>query len=146
MSGKLEKQSRWTTRRKILVAFLILVGAATVATMPGLFWELYKANRALRGFSEALIARQYGSAYDFGSNEFLASVDYSTFVKVHDGLIARMGDLKSIEITHSEIKDRTDGWYGTAEVNMNFSRGSLPFIFILKKQNSSWKIYSYHEQ
>jgi hypothetical protein len=139
-------KSKWTTRRKILVAFLIPLAISLLVVMPALFWELHEANTALHSFSNALIAKRYGPAYDSASKEFRASVDLPTFTKVHDGLTARMGDLKSIEITSSEVKDRVDGWYGTAEVNMNFAHGSLPFSFILKKEDSSWKIYSYHEQ
>jgi len=139
-------KSKWTTRRKILVALLILPAISLLVVMPALFWELHEANTALHSFNNALIAKQYGPAYDSASKEFRESVDFATFTKVHDGLIVRMGDLKSIEITSSEVKDRGDGWYGTAEVDMNFARGSLPFTFILKKENNSWKIYSYHEQ
>jgi hypothetical protein len=139
-------KSKWTTRRKVLVAFLILFGISTLVIMPALFWELHQANRALHGFCDALIAKQYKPAYDSTSKEFQASVDFQNFTKVHDGLTLRMGDLKSVEITQSEVKERSDGWYGTAETTMNFVRGSLNFTYILKKNNGSWKIYSYHEE
>jgi len=139
-------KSKWTTRRKVLAAFLAMVGISTMVIMPTLFWELHAADKALHGFCDALIAKQYKPAYDFTSKEFQASVDFQKFTKVHDDLTARMGDLKSIEITHSEVKDRSDGWYGTAETTMDFARGSLNFTYILKKNNGSWKIYSYHEE
>jgi hypothetical protein len=138
--------SEWTTPRKFLAAFLILAGTAMVVIMSGLFWELHEANRALHSFSDALIAKQYDSAYNLTSKEFRGSVDFQKFVNVHDGLTVRMGDLKSVEVIHSEVKDRSDGWYGTVESSINFSRGSSTFIFILKKENHSWKIYSYHEE
>lgn len=117
-----------------------------VVILPRLFWHLHEANRALHGFSDALIAKRYGPAYGFTSKEFRASTDFPSFVKIHDGLTLRIGDLKSIEITRSELNQRHDAWYCTAEADMNFSRGSLTFTFILKKENSSWKVYSYHEQ
>ena len=117
-----------------------------VVILPGLFWELHEANRVLRSFTDGLIAKQYGQAYDLTSKEFRASTDFPTFVKIHDGLTLRIGDLKSVEVDNREVKDRGKGMYGTAEVSMNFSRGSLTFIFDLKKENNSWKIYSYHEQ
>jgi hypothetical protein len=72
-------------------------------------------------------------------------VDFQKFTKVHDGLTLRMGDLKSVEITHSEVKDQSDGKYGTAETTMDFARGSLNFTYILKKNDGHWKVYSYHE-
>jgi hypothetical protein len=123
-----------------------LAGTAMVVIMPGLFWELHEANTVLRGFSDALIAKHYGPAYNFTSKEFQALVDFQNFTKVHDGLTLRMGDLKSVEITHSEVKDQSDGWYETAETTMNFARGSLNFTYILKKNDGQWKVYSYHEE
>lgn len=135
---------KWTTRRKVLVAFLILAGISLVVVMPTLFWELHEATKALHGFCDALIAKQYKSAYDLTSKEFQASVDFQEFAKVHDDLTARMGDLKSIKVIHSEVKDQ-DGWHGTAETAMNFARGTLNFTFILKKSDGRWKVYSYHE-
>jgi hypothetical protein len=114
--------------------------------MSGLFWELHEANKALRGFSDALIAKQYERAYQFTSPELRATADYPTFVKVHDGLTLRSGDLKNVEVSQSEVKEHSDGWYAAVDADMVFAHGSLPFVFILKKENSSWKIYSYHEQ
>ena len=111
MSEETVTKSKWTTRRKVLAAFLAMVGISTMVIMPTLFWELHAADKALHGFCDALIAKQYKPAYDFTSKEFQASVDFQKFTKVHDDLTARMGDLKSIEITHSEVKDRSDGWY-----------------------------------
>jgi hypothetical protein len=146
MSEETVTKSKWTARRKVLTALLILVVISTMVIMPTLFWELHEANKVLHGFCDALIIKQYKLAYDFTSKEFQTSVDFQNFIKVHDGLTLRMGDLKSVEITHSEIKDQSDGWYGTAETTMNFARGSLVFTYILKKINGSWKIYSYHEE
>jgi hypothetical protein len=145
VSEKAVIKPKWTIKRKVLVAFLILVGISLVVIMPTLFWELHEANKALRGFCDALIAKQYKSAYDLTSKEFQASVAFQKFTKVHDDLTARMGDLKSVEITQSEVKDQ-DGWHGTAETTMNFAHGSLNFTFILKKNDGFWKVYSYHEE
>jgi hypothetical protein len=139
-------KSKRTKRRKILVAIGILFAVPLVVIMPGLFWELHEATTALHGFTDALIAKQYERAYEFTSPEFRGATDYPTFVKAQDGLTIRMGDLKDVEVSHAEIKDRTDGWHGTAEVEMNFARGNLEFDYVLKKENHSWKIYGYQEQ
>jgi len=139
-------KSKWTRRRKILVVLAIPLAISLVVVAPGLFWELHKANTALRSFTDALVAKQYKQAYESASLEFRSASDYQTFVKVHDGLNLRMGDLKNVDVSEIEIKDRSNGWYGTADVDMNFARGSLAFVFVLKKEKGSWKIYSYHEQ
>jgi hypothetical protein len=80
---------KWSIRRKILVALLILPCISLVVVMPMLFWELHEANKVLRSFCDALVAKQYRSAYASASEEFQTSVDFQTFVKVHDGLTLR---------------------------------------------------------
>lgn len=145
MSEETVTKPKWTARRKVLAAFLTLVGISLIGIMPTLFWELHEANKALHGFSDALIAKEYKSAYNLTSKEFQESVDFQKFAKVHGDLALRMGDLKSVEITHSEVKDQSDGWHGTAETTMNFARGTLNFTYILKKNDGHWKVYSYHE-
>jgi hypothetical protein len=146
MDEELKVKSKWTMRRKLLVTFALLIGVVMVVILPGVFWELHEANSALHGFSDALIAKQYARAYDLTSQELRASTDFSAFVKVHDGLTVRFGDLKKIDVNQSNVKDQKDGWYATINAHMIFARGSLPFVFILKKDNESWKIYSYHEE
>lgn len=146
MSEESITKPKWSTRRKVLTAVLILTVIPMVVIFPGLFWELHQANKALQGFTDALIAKQYGQAYDLTSKEFRASTDFSTFVKAHDGLTLRIGYLKYVSVGDREIKDKGHGMYGTAEVSMNFSRGMLTFVFNLKKEDGSWKIYSYHEE
>jgi hypothetical protein len=139
-------KSKWTKRRKILVAIAVPIAISLLVIMPGLAWELHKASTAIHFFTDALIAKQYKQAYESTCVEFRATTDYPTFVKVHDGLTLRMGDLNKVEVSEMEIKERSDGWHGTADVDMKFARGSLAFVFVLKKENQSWKIYSYHEQ
>jgi hypothetical protein len=135
---------KWTTRRKLLVAFGVLIGSAMVVIPSGLFWELHEANTAFRGFTGALIAKQYERAYDFTSPALRATADYATFVNVHDGLTLRMGNLESVEINKSEVNERKDGWYATLDACLVFDHGSLPFV--LKKAGRSWEIYNYREQ
>lgn len=146
MSELLVKRREWTTRKKVLVGFLTMAAIGFVTIMPALAWQLHEANNSLRVFGNALIAKQYVAAYALTSEEFRASVDFSKFKQANEGLVARMGDLKDLRIAESEIRERTDGWHGTAEADLNFSRGILPFTFILKKENGSWKIHSYQEQ
>jgi hypothetical protein len=127
------------------VGLLALVLVATIAILPGVFWELHRANAALHGFSDALVAKDYGRAYGLTSPTLQSNTKYDVFVKIHRDLEARFGDLKQIEIGNSEVNDRTDAWYGTAEANMIFAKGQVPFIFTLKKEKNEWKIYGYRE-
>ena len=135
-----------TVGRKLLIAFLVLISVSLVVVMPTLFWELHEANKALHGFCDALMTKQYRSAYSVTTKEFQTSLNFEEFTQTHDALVTRMGDLKSVEITHSEIKKQGDGWLGTAEANMNFARGNLSFIYTLKNNDGTWKVYNYREE
>lgn len=139
-------KSKLITWRKALITLAILIGATMVVILPGVFWELHQANVAFRSFSEALISGQYERAYDFAAPELRSTTDYASFVKVHESLNTRMGSLEHVETSHSEVQDKTDGWYATIDAQLVFVRGSLPFVFVLRKHNHSWEIYSYHER
>lgn len=145
MNRETVTKPKWSVRRKILVGLLILPCISLLVVVPTLSWELHEANKALHGFCDALITKQYKSAYDSTAKEFQASVDFQKFTNVHDGLTLRVGDLKSVEVTHSEVKEQSDGWHGTAETTMNFVNGTLNFTYILKKDHGHWAVYSYHE-
>jgi hypothetical protein len=139
-------KSKWTTRRKVLTLVAVLACAPMLAIPLGLFWELHEANKCPRGFSDALIAKEYERAYDFTSPELRAAADYPSFLKINDGLTLRMGALKSVDVENSEIKDHIYGWSGTVDADLTFERGTLSFVFVLKKTRGAWKIYSYREQ
>jgi hypothetical protein len=140
-------KSKWTRRRKIVVAFAILPAVLLFAVIfPYFFWELHRANAALHGLTDALIAKQPEQAYEFTSSDFRAATDYPTFVKSQEALTLRMGDLKEAHVSQTDCKERSDGWHCTADVEMNFARGTLEFVFVLKKGNQSWKLFGYQEQ
>jgi hypothetical protein len=146
MSEKPQMKMKWLTLRNLIIAFAVLTGLAMAAIAPGLFWELHKANQALTLFGEALIAKQYDKAYNLTAKELRNVSDYPNFVKAHNDLTNRMGNLRKIHINQSSVKDKSDGWYGTMDAEFIFDRGNLPFAVILKKEDQSWKIYSYHEE
>jgi Protein of unknown function (DUF3887) len=131
--------------QKMLVASAILLGALVFVALSSTVWQLHEANNAFDTFTGALIARNYAAAYQSTSSEFRAATNYDAFVKVHQGLVDRMGELKQVETTQSETNEHHDGWYGTVNADLIFAKGTLQFSFTLKKQNGAWKIYSYHE-
>ena len=80
------------------------------------------------------------------SEELKQITNFDAFVHTHEMLSARIGDLERIEMEQAEIKDEKNGWFATVNTKLYFSRGSLDFIFVLKKEGRVWKVYSYHEQ
>jgi hypothetical protein len=136
----------WTKTKKIVVAFVAMTGVLMIAILPGVFWELHQANKTLRDFSGSLIAKDYARAYSLTSPELQKFTDYKAFVKVHEDLNSRLGNLTQADVNQTEVNDQSDGWYATASVHMIFTNASLPFTFVLKKENRTWKVYSYHQQ
>jgi len=136
----------WSKRKKILVTIAAVLLVPTMVFLPGIMWEFHQANKALRTFEKALREKHYQQAYELTTKELQSTSDYATFLKAHENLTSRFGDLQRIEISSSKVEDRSDAWYGFFEVSLAFSRGAnVPFSFVLKKQDGIWKIYSYHE-
>jgi hypothetical protein len=139
--------SSWSTRKKLVIAAVVLIYLIFPAIIFGsLFVDLYQAFRTLHEFGDALIAKRYVYAYSMTTQELQEVSNYSTFLKVHGHLTQRVGDLKEIKVDQMSVKERNHGWYATSEADLIFSRGTLTFDFTLKKENQSWKIYSYREQ
>jgi hypothetical protein len=136
----------WTKTKRTVAALIAIVGVLMIAILPGVFWELHEANKTLRDFSGYLIAKDYARAYSVTSPELQKFTDYHAFVKVHEDLNSRLGDLTQAEVNQIEVNDQRDGWYATASVHLIFANASLPFTFVLKKENRTWKVYSYHQQ
>ena len=72
--------------------------------------------------------------------------DFRAFSKVHSDLVARVGELKQINIEQVETQALHGGWYSNAETRMIFERGDLRFLFVLKNEDKTWKVVSYQEQ
>jgi hypothetical protein len=136
----------WSRRKKILVLIAAVVAVPMVVILPGVFWELHQANKALQTFGSAIEANQYRQAYELTTTELQDTADFATFQKTNESMISRFGNLQRIEVSSSKVENQGKGWYGYFEVSLVFSRGaSVPFSFVLKKQGDSWKIYNYRE-
>jgi hypothetical protein len=136
----------WTKTKKVIVAFVAITGVLMIAILPGVFWELHEANKALRDFNSSLIAKDYVRAYSLTAPELQRFTDYKAFVKVHEDLNTKLGNLAEAEINQTEVNDQRDGWFATTSVHLIFRDASLPFTFVLKKEGPAWKVYSYHQQ
>jgi len=139
-------KSKWTIRRKVLTTGLIFAVVSFALTMFWVSWELHEFNQGLRIYCDALKSKDFQRAYGLTSQEFRATVNFQTFLRAHNDLTLRLGDLKSIDIRESKAQERDDGWYGSAETDMIFSKGSLTVDFVLRKQDGTWKINSYQER
>ena len=139
-------KTKWTTKKKVLVVVIAALLLISVPIFAHLFWEIHEAKMALRAFNQALIAKDYQRAYNLTTPALRANVDYAPFVKVQDGLTARVGALRSSDTSEAEVRDDENGNLATIRARLIFERGELPFVFVLKKQGGSWLINSFNEQ
>ena len=145
MPGEMLAKPKMPIWQKLLVGFAVLAGISMVVALSQPVWQLRNADKAFDNFADALVAKNYVEAYQYTAQELRAVTDYDAFVKIHQGLTDRMGDLKKVGMNQFEVKERHDGWYGTLDADLVFANGDLNFSFTLKKENGAWKIYSYHE-
>jgi hypothetical protein len=146
MSDTQLAKPKWTRRKKVIVAAVAIVLAISVPIFAHLFWEIHEAKVVLGVFNQALIAKDYQKAYSLTTPALRANVDYSAFVKVQDGLTARVGALKSSDDGEAEVRDDENGNFATIRTSLVFERGQLPFVFVLKKESGHWLIYRFNEQ
>jgi hypothetical protein len=137
---------KWTKRKKVVVLVVSIWILISVRMFTHLFWELYQAKEALGVFSQALIAKDYQKAYSLTTPALKANVDYAAFVKVQDGLTARVGALQSFDNSEAAVRNDDNGPVATIRTRLVFERGRLPFVFVLKKESGRWLIYSLNEQ
>ena len=137
--------TQWSVRKKIVLSLAVLVLLPVVTVAPYLFWQLHEAGDSLHSFGDALIAKDYQRAYKLTEPTLQSFSSFEAFLKAHEGLTGRFGNLKSLSWATLNVKKQEDDWYATADVQLQFERAMVPFTFVLKKSNQ-WRVYSYHEQ
>ena len=138
--------TQWSMKKKVVLVIGLAVFLPLVTIVPGLFWQLHEADSCLRNFGDELARKDYAAAYRETSPELRSVTDFTHFVSINQTLVVRTGGLESVHVSSSSVRRREGTWWATADVEVIFNRGSLPFTFILKKQDQGWQIYSYQEQ
>lgn len=137
--------TQWSVRKKIVLGLAAFVLLPVVTVAPYLFWQLNKAGDSLHSYGDALIAKDYQRAYGLTDRTFQSFSSFEVFLKAHEGLTGRFGNLRSLSWATLNVKKHEDYWYATADVQLQFERAMVPFTFVLKKSDQ-WRVYSYHEQ
>lgn len=133
-------------RKRALYVILSLVAAIAVTAYGLLFVQMHAASAALRQYTEALVSEDYERAYNLTNPDFKEALSQAQFVEQQTTLKNRLGRLKAVTIGPSETEGNQSGWSSTVGANFEFDRGSLEFVFVMKKDGSSWGVYSYREQ
>jgi hypothetical protein len=146
MSEKPQVKLKWTNRKKAVVVVVAILFLIIVPIFTHLFWEIHESKGVFRTFQNALIAKNYQTAYNLTTPALKANVDYAAFVKVLDALTTRVGAFQNFNISEAEVRNDENGHFATIRTRLVFERGQLPFVFILKRESDRWLIYSFNEQ
>jgi len=146
MQVESKAKPKWTKKKKMIVAFIVVVVVIATPIFARLFWEIHEAGKAFSTFNQALVAKDYPKAYALTTPELKTNVSYDAFVGVQSGLATRVGALRSFDSIQTEVRDDENGYFATIRSQLVFERGSLPFVFVLKKENGSWLVNSFKEQ
>ncbi len=137
---------KWSKWKKATVAVVVVALFIALPIFAHLFWEIHKARQVFAAFNQALIARDYQKAYNLTAPALMSNVSYEAFVGVENGLAARVGGLQRTDISESSVRDDKNGDFATIRTRLIFERRQLPFVYVLKKENGRWLIYSFNEQ
>jgi len=146
MAEQLSEKTKPRTRRKTLYIILGVVAAIAVTAYSYLFVQMHAASAALRQYAQALVSEDYERAYNLTNPDFKEAMSETQFVEQQTALETRLGRLRAVKVGPSETEGNQSGWSSTVSANFEFEHGSLEFVFVMKKDGSSWGVYSYREQ
>src|SRR4051812_26469202 len=112
--------AQWSLRKKLLLGLAALVLLPIVTVAPFLFWQLHQASDSLHTFGAALVTRDYQRAYKLTDPELQKFSSYEAFLKSHEGLTIRFGNLTSLSWSSLSVKKQANFWYATVEVQLEF--------------------------
>jgi hypothetical protein len=104
---------------------------------------MHESNKALDGFSQDLIAREYDAAYRAASVPFQSALSEQEFIGQQTMLCAEYGKLKAVRREGSRITFDSNGWSTTVATTFVFENSEHEFWFKLKKADGSWRVYGY---
>jgi hypothetical protein len=145
MSEAQPTKPKWTRRKKVIAISAVILLLIIVPIFTHLFWEMHEAGKVFSAFNRALIAKDYQRAYSLTAPDLQSTVNYQAFIAVHDGISSRHGALTSYTREETEVKDDRDGWFANIHARLVFERGEQPFLFVLKRVDGHWRVYSYKE-
>jgi hypothetical protein len=131
-----------------ITAGLLVLGGFIVVAVTGvkmIVAAMHEPAKAMSAYTDALIRKDYQSAYSSASPEFRAASSFADLVKVHEKLTDRLGALKSVKQTYWHIETKNGKTVSTIQADFSFERGTLAFEFELHKEAGTWRVYSYKE-
>jgi hypothetical protein len=131
----------------ITVGLVVLAGIVAVAGtgVKLLVGAMHEPAKAMSAYTDALIRKDYQSAYSSASPDFRAASSFADLIKMHEKLTDRLGPLKSVKQTYWHIETKNGQTASTIQADFSFERGTRTFEFELHKEDGIWRVFNYKE-
>ena len=132
-----------------LICAIAMLGifAVTGPMMVRGWWKLRALNLTFPAYTQALLPRDYKTAYAFGSSEFGKATSYEEFVKALGTAQERLGDLKSVKQGRTIVNGEgsTPGWVGRITADQTYARGQVGLLYEFHWENNRWSLFGFKE-
>jgi hypothetical protein len=131
---------------KIIYGVLAFAVLALALNTPGII-EGRKQKKAVdatyAAYSNALVAGDYASAFQFCGDEFKRSVPFEAFTEKQYAIQAGLGKLKAAENKGTFVhgKGSPMEWTAVIETRLLYEKGDLHLVCELHLENGNWKVY-----
>jgi hypothetical protein len=146
LSDKANPKSKWTSRKKVLLAVAVIVALVVIPQFVYIFMQTHAATRAFSAFAQALVEKDYQRAYTMTSPEFQSATSEANFVAQQRLLCSDLGGVEKVTKGSYETQKQSDGWSSDISARVICKQGEKEVDFSLKKQSNVWKVYGYKER
>jgi hypothetical protein len=102
-------------------------------------------EQSFENYSSALLGKDFKSAYDGADPDFKTTTSYTEFLAIHQSLIHRFGDLKTIKHTRTivEGKGKPIQWLASTDATLQFAGGSARFRYSFRESVGDWRLLGF---
>jgi hypothetical protein len=145
--GKDMRNCRWLY--VFVAAILVLIGIRIyIAPYRQLLHQRHEAfDATFRQYSNAVLARDYATAYSFGGREFRIALSEPDFAAEQQSLEDKFGNLESSRSQSLSIEGKTDpgSWSAKVLEVRHYRRGNVRLLYKFLFEDGRWQLFGYQE-
>lgn len=109
--------------------------------------ETKEALEDMSGYCNNVIDQQYAQAYSYSGSAFRAALSYNAFVQLYQSLQRSYGTLKAVKNQSYQVNGRGKPvvWKAIIDEDFMYDKKTIPFEFVLHKEQGHWVIFSAEE-
>lgn len=132
--------------RKIIYGVLAFAVLALALNAPGMIEgrkQRKAVDAAFTAYSNALVAGDYTTAFQFCGDEFKRSVPLDAFTQKQHEVQTGLGKLKAAENKGTFVHGKGSPleWTAVIETRQLYEKGDLHLVCELHLENGSWKVF-----